>query len=263
MQKQRNKIKYLKVNPNYGFTTTSEKQNESSFSVSSSAVGAKLRRGFTTPNEGQSERSRSVFLSAGVAKPSMGFTLIELLVSLTLFTVVIVMAVGTLLVLIDANTKAQNMQEAMTNLTFALDSMTREIRTGSGYYCDNSGAFAHNKGNDETADCWTGDRSISIVEGGSSLTEYSGGNRITYRLNTGSTVIERKIGNGSWLPITSDALEIEEMKITVRNSDTFSSSSNTLQPTVTIYIRGKAGTLENVDTSFSIQTTITRRIRDL
>ncbi|MEL6804355.1 MAG: type II secretion system protein, partial [Bacteroidota bacterium] len=67
-----------------------------------------------------------------------GFSLIELLVSVSIYIVVITMAVGTLLVLIDANAKAQNMQDVMTNLTFAIDSMTREVRTGRGYYCSDT-----------------------------------------------------------------------------------------------------------------------------
>ncbi|MEX0930750.1 MAG: type II secretion system protein, partial [Candidatus Paceibacterota bacterium] len=191
-----------------------------------------------------------------------GFTLMELLVSLTLFTVVIVMAVGTLLVLIDANTKAQNMQEAMTNLTFALDSMTREIRTGSGYFCHQNNAWNINLTNDSTRDCINSTTGISFVEGGSSLTKGSGGNRIGYRF--AKNAIQRKVGTRDWQPLTSDAVVIEEMRITVRNSETyFPSRSNILQPTVTIFIRGSAGTIENVDTSFSMQTTITRRIWDL
>ena len=71
-------------------------------------------------------------------RKNSGFTLIEMLVSISLFAVVITMGVGTLLVIIDANGRAQSMQLVMTNFSFALDSMTREIRTGTNWYCDST-----------------------------------------------------------------------------------------------------------------------------
>ncbi len=189
-----------------------------------------------------------------------GFTLVELLVSLTLFTAVITISMGSLLVVIDANAKAQNMQEVMTNLTFALDSMTREIRTGSGYYCDST----ISTGLEETdvRDC-TNEQAISIVEGGVSLTE-GGNKRIAYQLNGGT--IERRIGSGSWVPLTSDAVTITTMNFTVTGSEKFNvvdGTGDTTPPTVTLFISGSAGELETVDTSFSLQTTITKRLLDI
>ncbi|HEY5383439.1 MAG TPA: type II secretion system protein [Candidatus Paceibacterota bacterium] len=64
-----------------------------------------------------------------------GFTLIEMLVSIALFSVVMVMALGALLSLSVADRKAEALKSAVDNLNFALDSMSRVIRTGSGYHC--------------------------------------------------------------------------------------------------------------------------------
>jgi len=64
---------------------------------------------------------------------NQGFTLIEVMVSMSIFVMVVGMAVGTVIAMVDANAKAQNMQQAATNLSFALDSMSREIRTGTYY----------------------------------------------------------------------------------------------------------------------------------
>ena len=66
-----------------------------------------------------------------------GFTLIEMIVSLTLFSAVITIAVGAFLVLLAANKQLQEEQAVLTNLSFALDSMTREIITGTGYVATN------------------------------------------------------------------------------------------------------------------------------
>lgn len=188
---------------------------------------------------------------------SSGFSLIELLVSLSLFTVVITMAVGTLLILIDANAKAQNVQEVMTNLTFALDSMTREIRTGRGYYCSNS--LPSNINVSSTRDC-SQQTGLSVVEGGSSLTG-SGNPRIAYRFANGA--IERRLGTGSWQALTSDAVTITALYFTVTGSSPYATSANRIQPTVSIVIEGNAGELDNVDTDFTVQTTITRRLLDI
>lgn len=187
-----------------------------------------------------------------------GFSLIELLVSLSLFTVVILMAVGTLLVLIDANAKAQSTQDVMMNLTFALDSMTREIRTGRSYYCTDT--LPSSISEDSTLDCVEG-TGLSIVEGGSSLTAGTGGSRIAYRLADGA--VERRVGDGSWLPLTSDVVTITDMYFTVTGTDTYSESADLEQPTVTVFIEGTAGERADARSNFSIQTTVTRRTLDI
>src|SRR3989344_1570356 len=64
-----------------------------------------------------------------------GFTLLEMIVSITIFTVVALVAVGALLKVVDANKKAQSLKSTINNLNFALDSMSREMRVGSNYFC--------------------------------------------------------------------------------------------------------------------------------
>ena len=70
-----------------------------------------------------------------MTKNNHGFTLIEMIVSLGIFAVVAVIALGALVQIISANKKAQTLLATMTNMNFALDAMSREIRTGTGYYC--------------------------------------------------------------------------------------------------------------------------------
>jgi len=64
-----------------------------------------------------------------------GFTLVEIIVSLGVFSVVAVVALGAMVRIISANKKAQTLQSAMTNLNYALESMSRELRVGTRYYC--------------------------------------------------------------------------------------------------------------------------------
>lgn len=67
------------------------------------------------------------------------FTLVEIIVSLAVFAIVAVVALGALLKIIDTNKKAQTLQSALTNLSFSLESMSRQLRVGSVYDCEPDG----------------------------------------------------------------------------------------------------------------------------
>jgi len=186
-----------------------------------------------------------------------GFTLIEVLVSLSLFTVVVTMAVGTLLVLIDANGKQQSAQSVMTNISFALDSMTREIRTGHHYQCETSSS-ALDDTNNTVNDCTSHQANFAFTESGDSLTSGAGSNRIAYRL--AGTSIERRLGTTDWRPITAPEVVVEKLEFVVTDTDLL---PNTKSPIVTVYVSGTAGNISGIDTSFNLQTTVTQQGLDL
>lgn len=85
-------------------------------------------------------------------KYSRGFTLVEMIVSLAIFSIVAVVALGALMKIIGANKKAQTLQSAMTNINFALESMSREMRVGSKFACILSGDENINNSDDLTMD---------------------------------------------------------------------------------------------------------------
>lgn len=202
-------------------------------------------------------------------KDLRGFSLIEMLVSLALFAGVATIATSTLLALVDANAKSQNMQDVITNLSFVVDSISREIRTGNGYVCSNT--LPSSVARDDTEDCVNGATALSLIEGGSSLTESQYG-RIAYRYNESAQSIERCIGSncatagGNWTRLTAESVDITEMYFIVRHTAPFnveSLSGNRRQPRVLIFIQGTAGELATVDTTFRMQTTVTQRTRDI
>lgn len=61
--------------------------------------------------------------------------MLEMIVSLGIFAVVAVIAVGALLKISDANRKALILKTAVNNLNFALETMSREMRFGSSFSC--------------------------------------------------------------------------------------------------------------------------------
>lgn len=67
-----------------------------------------------------------------------GFTLVELIVSLGLFAFVMSISTGAYLIMIASNRQAQAVATGINNLSYALDAMTRNIRTGYNYACSDS-----------------------------------------------------------------------------------------------------------------------------
>ncbi|MBU6231867.1 MAG: prepilin-type N-terminal cleavage/methylation domain-containing protein [Patescibacteria group bacterium] len=67
-----------------------------------------------------------------------GFTLVEIVVSLMIFSIVAVVALTALVTIINSNAKAQSLESSMTNMDFIMDAMSRELRVGKYYYCASS-----------------------------------------------------------------------------------------------------------------------------
>ena len=217
-------------------------------------------------------------------KKQSGFTLIEMIVSLGVFSVVITIAVGALLVLIATNQQLQAEQSVMTNLSFALDSMTREIRTGTNYYCVDavnysqfgpSGVFDNvdidaGLGQD-TNDCFEGNvddrnlQGVAFIEGGDSI---SGSNERILFFYDGSTAdtggkLYRRVGNEDPQSIVSEGLYITHAEFFVTGSAPQSDGGgNDDQPAVTVYIEAAASDAAD-EKPYYIQTTITQRTLDI
>ena len=68
-------------------------------------------------------------------KISKGFSLVELIVAVGLFDIVMSLATGAYLIMISVNRQAQGLATGIDNLSFALESMARTIRTGTNYQC--------------------------------------------------------------------------------------------------------------------------------
>ena len=209
-----------------------------------------------------------------------GFTLVEMIVSLAVFSIVLTVSVGALLVLVATNQQLQAEQSVMTNLSFALDSMTREIRTGSGYYCEShpntngpgaifsSGSDLDDLLGDSVNDCPNGYQGnkryhgISIIEGGDSISDTA--DRILYFYDTEEKKIFRKIGNGNVESIVSSGIVIEECEFVVTGTKPLSDTggNRTDQPVVTVFIKAtEKGAATNKP--YYLQTTITQRTLDV
>lgn len=169
-----------------------------------------------------------------------GFTLVEILVAVALFSIVMTVALGAMFSMVNANRKAQAVNLSMTNLNFALEAMSRSLRTGTAYSCGWGG------------DCTSGGSMIRFTD--------QKNQSIVYRYNAANKSIERSLnGGGTYARLTAPEVQITSMAFYV----TGSSRADTVQPRILITLRGTAGTKPETQTSFNIQTTVVQRILDL
>src|SRR3990167_2897905 len=91
--------------------------------------------------------------------PKGGFTLIELLVSVAVFSVIMAISLGSVISILDAGRKANSLRSVMTNLNFAVEVMSREIKFGKNYYCGTDTSSPHVL----TNDCAGGASSITFT----------------------------------------------------------------------------------------------------
>ena len=210
-----------------------------------------------------------------------GFTLIEMIVSLAVFSVVVTISVGALLVLIATNQQLQNEQSVMTNLSFALDSMTREIRTGVNYYCDarnNKNAGPNGRkifqdGGDldfsPVQDCFDGNsgnrtyQGMSFVEGGESITG-SPDTRVVYFYDSTDGKIYRRVSGEDAQSIVSSGIYITDAEFFVSGSQPLEAggAASRDQSLVTIYLQAR-DINDAAAKRYEIQTTVTQRTLDI
>ncbi len=178
-------------------------------------------------------------------KENSGFTLIELMVSTSIFVIVMMASIGSLFSLFGNAKNSRALRFAMDNVNFAMESMTRSIRMGINYYC---GGIPANL--TDTMDCQNGGNTISFVPQNNNTI------RVSYQLATraDSTQTLQRCENSSCVDMISNDVSINSLKFFVRGSST----SDSIQPSVYINIKGTVY-VKGVPSSFSIQTLASQR----
>lgn len=173
-----------------------------------------------------------------------GFTLIEIMVSLSVFIIIMTVSLGSILSILETNDKSQTKKTAMDNLNFALESMSRTVRFSTNYYC---GTTSTNP--PPALDCPSGGSSLSV--------RGSDGALITYSLSGGRLM---KTVNGSASPVTSSEATINRLTFYVFNSAPF---PNLGQPRVLLILSGTVGTKTSTQSIFNLQTLMSQRKIDI
>ena len=200
-------------------------------------------------------RYNSVFM---LHNSERGFTLIEMMVAFAIFAVIMVVAVGSLLSLIKANYKAQTTKTVVNNLHFALENMSRNIRTGTGYHCGGAGDLTTARDCTSTAENQFVFRSRD-------------GSYVMYRLQSGailrskSTDIGVLTSSANFIPITAPEVQVDTLSFYVDGADRANEpgNGNKEQPRVFILVKGSMLGKNKVPTRFDIQTLVSQRLLDI
>ena len=185
-----------------------------------------------------------------------GYTLLEMIVAIGIFSIVMLIVTGAYLSLLGLDRELRATSSLVTNLSFAVDSMARSIRTGTLYGCGSTGGNPDSAGNNGTCD------SFSYLD--TSLNE-----KVTYiRKNDGT--IGRCTGggvctSGNSISLTDPSVGIADsggLTFYVRGVGT-SGGDASVQPQVTFTIRGTMVGSSNRTTDFSIQTSATQRLIEI
>lgn len=191
---------------------------------------------------------------------SRGFSLVEMVVSVGLFAVIMLVAMGALLSLVEANRKSRVLESVMNNLNISLDSMVRAARMGSNYVC-NDDAIPLNYATNG-ADCATGETMLSFTPYGESPSAQN--LRAVYSFKQDVDGVGRLYrsldGGASEIPVTAPEVEIDDVKFYVIGT----TPGDTAQPKVVIVIKGSAGAVNTKSrTTFYIQATAVQRVLDI
>ena len=182
-----------------------------------------------------------------------------MIVSLAIFTIVALVAIGALLKVVDANKKSQSLKVAINNLNFALESMSREMRVGSNYYCT-SGSF--NLTNDHQLPsplfCNPGASDWVIAF----YSSQSGGTcSLVHAYHFSGGTIEKAeqpscdSDMGLFTPIISSDLTFQTATVQVQ-------TGSSIQPYARFHFKGYSGVKEKNRSYFDIQTSVSQRVND-
>ena len=186
-----------------------------------------------------------------------GFTLIEVMVSVSIFTIIVTVGIIALLTINDAYRKSQTQRQAIDSLTYMMESMSRRIRTaatwdGAGYDLLPTTSFAiHDQDNIGVTYTWDqvkGELLMSISDPASIDPGVPTTTGIPYNLTPENVHITNTLPDGTLLPgggVTFKALK----------------TNPSGQGYVQINIGGYVTNGKEV-TPFSFQTGISKRVTD-
>ena len=167
-----------------------------------------------------------------------GFTLLEMVVSFGIFSVVIIVAIGAVLAINNAQIKASNIQNIQDNLRFAVESMTKEMRTGRAFapFGGSSPAYAG------VSFTRSDNTQVGYCREGTALRKISGGGT-----NCASAAV-----------VTGESIVIEQLTFYIIGHGAGSADG---QPRVTVSLSARSRD-PKLETTLRLQTTVVPRERD-
>lgn len=193
-----------------------------------------------------------------------GFTLFEMIVAIGVFSIIVVITLGSVLTISNSQKKAASFRTVQDNLNFALEMMSKSIRVGYSYHCEWDDVP---QADDTIAKYGSEPQDCSIGSGGGNVFVFtnSEGKKTAYRFNFNVNnvnkprleVASEETGN-VFTPLTSNDVEITQGRFYVKGSE----AGNGEQPRLTIILTGAAGRAGKIQSEARLQTTISQRRLD-
>jgi prepilin-type N-terminal cleavage/methylation domain-containing protein len=190
-----------------------------------------------------------------------GFTLVELMVTMAIFTSVITIATGALFSAQAVNTKLQETQTILDEVTLSIEVMSRDIRYGSSFYCTNNPTDQAGLALSARRDCPypTGYGAVMFKPAmGLRTTTDQTKDRVVYYLSAG-VLYKTEYPYGS-SPVTYQ-MTSQDIHIDTLSFYVYGSATDADQPVVTISISGTTiPSRKNVQPiPFSVQLSVSER----
>lgn len=182
-----------------------------------------------------------------------GFTIVEMIVSIGLFTMVLTVSVGSLLAIVEGYHKAQALSVASDSLKLIMEDMTRNIAQGRSYHCDKDASGSPNPPLTDPLSC---DNRPSGEDHADSMVLQSNRNNqyITYWLQ-GDEVWKQDTDGTQDALSDSEIVRIDDLRFYVFAGENV---GNDEHPRVIVALSGTVGTGTKA-TAFDVQTTIVQR----
>lgn len=203
-----------------------------------------------------------------------GFTLIETLVSLGIFSIVVVTATGVILSIITASKRNQSINSVVNNLSYSIDSMVRDISTGYRYRCDYDSnplvsytleAIKLSESNcDDGGILQDNITLVSTITGDERMVKYKSikpADAPGYIEKTVYTEDESGAVTSVTYKLTDiNNIDVTELRFVIKNPPTLISGDTAGQPSVFITIKGTARVNQINISDFFIQTLVSQRL---
>ena len=192
-----------------------------------------------------------------------GYTIIETMIAISVFLIAVMSGMGALLNANLLHQKSQDMRSIIDNLSFIMEDMSRNIRTGYNYRCISDGNFSSNINSPR-----------SCNSGGAIAFESASGNKNldtdqwVYKIESqdgGVTFnISRSVAGGaagSWVQLNSSEININSFSgFSVVGA--LPTSGDNQQPFVIIKLVGEIN-YKDIETPFNLETSVSQRLSDI
>ncbi len=204
-------------------------------------------------------------------KLKAGFTLVEVMISIGLFTIIMVIGIGAILGVNSTHRKTQSMRSVVDNLSFIMEDMARSMRLGDYFVCNEATLTSIGLADIANQATQDGENCKSIAfEPYWNYDPNDETNQIVYFIyepnDSVGTIFKKteemdSYDEGELIAITPAEIDIDTEKsgFWVTGAE---NESIPVQPKITIVLVGTVR-MGNAETEFNLQTTVSQRLLDI